>query len=59
MVENIRRRIDYADRVEPDQRVRFLQAFYNAQRAYLEQRQLFGDRRSDKHFDEDEVEETP
>lgn len=59
VVENIRRRIDYADRVEPDQRVRFLQAFYNAQRAYLEQRQLFGDRRSDKHFDEDEVEETP
>ncbi|MEM6589071.1 MAG: RDD family protein [Pseudomonadota bacterium] len=51
VVENIRRRIDYADKVTPEARVRFLQAFYNAQRAYLEQRQLFGDRRSDKHFD--------
>ncbi|MEO0751201.1 MAG: RDD family protein [Pseudomonadota bacterium] len=51
VVDNIRRRIDYADKVTPDQHVRFLQAFYNAQRAYLEQRQLFGERRSDKHFD--------
>ncbi|MEO0371544.1 MAG: RDD family protein [Pseudomonadota bacterium] len=56
VVENIRRRIDYADKVAPEARVRFLQAFYNAQRAYLEQRQLFGDKRSDKHFDaEDET----
>lgn len=52
IVENIRRRIDYADKVAPEQRVRFLQSFYNAQRSYLEQRQLFGDRRSDKFFDE-------
>lgn len=59
VVENIRRRIDYADKVMPEARVRFLQAFYNAQRAYLEQRQLFGDRRSDKHFDAVEEEETP
>ncbi|MEO0774883.1 MAG: RDD family protein [Pseudomonadota bacterium] len=58
VVENIRRRIDYADKVTPEARVRFLQAFYNAQRAYLEQRQLFGDRRSDKHFDAQEDEKT-
>ena len=56
VVENIRRRIDYADKVTPEARVRFLQAFYNAQRAYLEQRQLFGDRRSDKFFDAKEDE---
>lgn len=59
VVENIRRRIDYADKVTPDARMRFLQAFYNAQRAYLEQRQLFGDRRSDKHYDAQEDDETP
>ncbi|MEL6646488.1 MAG: RDD family protein [Pseudomonadota bacterium] len=59
VVENIRRRIDYADKIEPEQRVHFLQTFYNAQRAFLEQRQLFGDRRSDKHFDAPEEEKTP
>lgn len=53
VVETIRRRIEYADKVTPDQHVRFLQDFYNAQRAYLEQRQLFGERRTDKFFDEE------
>ena len=57
VVENIRHKIDYPDKITQDQRLRFLQAFYNAQRAHLEQRQLFGERRSDKHFDEEDRKE--
>lgn len=49
IVERIRKKIGYADKVEQADYVAFLQAFYNAQRSYLEQRQLFGDRRLDKH----------
>lgn len=48
IVENIRRKIDYADKVPTIDNVRFLRAFYNAQRGYLEQRQLFGEKRADK-----------
>ena len=48
VVDRIRRKIGYADAVPPAEAVAFLQAFYNAQRAYLEQRQLFGERRADK-----------
>ncbi|MEO0749967.1 MAG: RDD family protein [Pseudomonadota bacterium] len=58
IVENIRRKIDYPDKITEDQRLQFLQAFYNAQRAHLEQRQLFGERRSDKFFDENDSKET-
>ena len=53
IVERVRKKIGYADAVAPGDHLAFLQAFYNAQRAYLEQRQLFGDRRADKrHRDE-------
>ena len=49
IVDRIRKKIGYADAVPPEDHTRFLQAFYNAQRAHLEQRQLFGDKRADKH----------
>ncbi|MEM1065214.1 MAG: RDD family protein [Pseudomonadota bacterium] len=49
IVERIRKKIGYSDAVAPEGHVAFLRAFYNAQRAHLEQRQIFGDRRSDKH----------
>lgn len=48
IVEKIRLKIGFADAVKSDDNLRFLRAFYNAQRAHLEQRQLFGDRRADK-----------
>ncbi|WP_428648954.1 RDD family protein [Roseibium sp.] len=54
IVEKIRKKIGYADPVKPADRLRFLQAFYNAQRKHLEQRQLFGDRRENKHYAQDE-----
>ncbi|PVB61229.1 RDD family protein [Labrenzia sp. 011] len=50
IVEKIRRKIGYAQPVPPQDRVAFLQAFYNAQREHLEQRRLFGDRRENKHY---------
>jgi uncharacterized RDD family membrane protein YckC len=50
IVEKIRNKIGYADPVPPADRLRFLQAFYNAQRKHLEQRQLFGDRRENKNY---------
>lgn len=50
IVERIRKKIGFADAIPKAEHLAFLRAFYNAQRAFLEQRQLFGDRRSDKHF---------
>ena len=50
IVEKIRKKIGYADPVPRAHRLRFLKAFYKAQRAHLEQRQLFGDRRENKHY---------
>ncbi len=50
IVERIRQKIGYADAVEPGDELVFLQAFYSAQRAHLEQRQLFGDRRANKFY---------
>jgi len=50
IVEKIRKKIGYADPVPAEDRLRFLQAFYKAQREHLEQRQLFGDKRQDKHY---------
>ncbi|WP_083635263.1 RDD family protein [Maricaulis sp. W15] len=45
----IRRKIGYEEPV-PDSRVaEFLHAFYTAQRAFLEQKRIFGDVRDDKH----------
>ena len=49
IIGKIRRKIGYADPVPPADHAAFLKAFYTAQRAHLEQRQLFGDRRADKH----------
>jgi len=48
VIGKIRRKISFADPVAPADRVAFLRAFYNAQRAHLEQKQLFGERRQDK-----------
>ncbi|MES0812775.1 RDD family protein [Roseibium sp. SCPC15] len=50
IIDKIRKKIGYADPVPSADRLRFLQAFYNAQREHLEQRQLFGDRRENKHY---------
>ncbi len=44
----IRTKIGYREAVADDDAVAFLRAFYAAQRAYLEQRQLFGESREDK-----------
>lgn len=49
IVEQVRRKIDYAEAVRPQDHQAFLEAFYKAQRAFLEQRQLFGEKRRDKH----------
>ncbi|MEM1234006.1 MAG: RDD family protein [Pseudomonadota bacterium] len=53
IVDKIRHKIGYADVIQPGETVAFLRAFYNAQRAHLEQRQIFGDRRRDKFYDAD------
>lgn len=54
VVTQIRRKIEYADPVpEPDHQA-FLEAFYRAQRAFLEQRQLFGEKRKDKRHAEEQ-----
>jgi len=50
VVEKIRAKIGYADPVRPADHLTFLRAFYNAQRQHLEQRQLFGDKRENKHY---------
>lgn len=54
VVDRIRTKIDYGEAVPPAQTEAFLRAFYNAQRAHLEQRRLFGDRRADKFHKADE-----
>ncbi|KIC41144.1 RDD domain-containing protein [Ruegeria sp. ANG-R] len=50
VVEKIRQKIGYANKVPETERLSFLRAFYNAQREHLEKRQLFGERRMDKHY---------
>lgn len=50
VVEKIRQKIGYANKVPAAKRLEFLGAFYNVQRAHLEQRQLFGERRHDKYY---------
>ncbi|WP_057462341.1 RDD family protein [Pseudovibrio sp. POLY-S9] len=55
VVEKIRHKIDYADKVPTAKRLEFLRAFYNAQRAHLEQRQLFGERRNDKYYAKEDI----
>lgn len=49
----IRGKIGYRDPVPDAHAVPFLRAFYAAQRAYLEQRQLFGETREDKFHRDD------
>ena len=49
----IRNKIGFDDAVPDDRVLVFLHAFYTAQRAYLEQKQLFGDVRDDKHHRKD------
>lgn len=48
ITDKIRTKIQYAQAIPPSQELRFLHAFYNAQRGHLEQKQLFGERRADK-----------
>ena len=58
VVKQIRKKIDFADKVQPSENLEFLQAFYNAQRAFLEQRQLFGDKRANKKHKDNKTTET-
>jgi uncharacterized RDD family membrane protein YckC len=53
--DRIRAKIGYDDRVARAERGAFLRAFYVAQRAHLEQRQLFGDVRRDKFHRESKI----
>ena len=53
ITEKIRAKIEYTDRIEPADHQTFLEAFYRAQRRYLETRQLFGDAREDKFHQHD------
>ena len=57
ITEKIRKKIEFTDRIETGDHRAFLQAFYRAQRQYLETRQLFGDAREDK-FHQIDTEET-
>ncbi|MEO1491751.1 MAG: RDD family protein [Pseudomonadota bacterium] len=52
--EKIRSKIDYTDKVDDKDIPEFLEAFYLAQRRYLESRKLFGDAREDKFHKHDE-----
>lgn len=45
----IQQKIKYTEPVPDDQALAFLHAFYAAQRAFLERKQLYGDVREDKH----------
>lgn len=53
VAENIRKKIDYTGPVPAGDVPEFLEAFYLAQRRYLENRKLFGDARADKFHRED------
>ncbi|MEO0958836.1 MAG: RDD family protein [Pseudomonadota bacterium] len=55
VVAQIQARIGHTDPVEPSECRRFLEAFYAAQRAHLEARQLMGERRADKHHSKPEA----
>ncbi|MBM7066340.1 RDD family protein [Actibacterium sp. 188UL27-1] len=48
IVTQISKKINYEETIQPAEHSLFLKSFYAAQRAHLEQRQLFGDRRADK-----------
>ncbi|WP_373634853.1 RDD family protein [Yoonia sp. SS1-5] len=48
VARTIAKKIGYTDRFSSADARKFLSSFYNAQRAHLEARQMFGDRREDK-----------
>ena len=48
--KRIRNKIEYSYPVDPRDEEAFLKAFYRAQRAYLEQKKLFGEARADKFY---------
>lgn len=48
ITDKIRSKIEYTDPIQGTDHQAFLEAFYRAQRRYLETRQLFGDAREDK-----------
>ncbi len=52
--EKIRTKIDFTDKVDDKDIPEFLEAFYLAQRRYLESRKLFGDAREDKFHKHDD-----
>lgn len=54
----IRAKIEFTDPIGQSDHRAFLQAFYRAQRRYLETRQLFGDKREDKFHKLDEDQPT-
>ena len=56
IAEKVIAKIEYTDRVLPIDVPEFLEAFYVAQRRYLESRKLFGDAREDKFHHEDKAE---
>ncbi len=58
VVKQIRRKIDYADPVDENDSEAFLSAFYNAQRSFLEQKQLFGEKRADKKHNQELLEDS-
>jgi uncharacterized RDD family membrane protein YckC len=58
IAEKIITKIDYTDRVLPNDVPEFLEAFYLAQRRHLETRKLFGDAREDKFHQVDKEKET-
>ena len=55
IAEKVIAKIEYTDRVLPQDVPEFLEAFYVAQRRYLESRKLFGDAREDKFHHEDKA----
>ena len=54
VARRIQHKIGYEERIGPHETEGFLQAFYRAERAYLESRKLFGDARADKTYRERE-----
>ena len=59
IAEKIVAKIEFTDRVNGGDVPEFLEAFYLAQRRYLENRKLFGDAREDKFHHEDKPKATP
>ena len=53
VADTITNRIGYEAEIPAEQAEDFLLAFYRTQRAYLENRKLFGDAREDKFYNED------